>query len=37
MTFQQACPAFFRRYIEAWRADQKRERNLTKILDENGL
>jgi uncharacterized Zn finger protein len=27
----------FRRYVAALRADQKRKRNLIKILDENGL
>jgi uncharacterized Zn finger protein len=29
--------ADFRRYLTALRADQKRKRNLMKILDENGL
>jgi len=27
----------FRRYVAVLRMDQKRERNLMKILDENGL
>jgi uncharacterized Zn finger protein len=29
--------AEFARYLAALRADQKRKRNLMKILDENGL
>jgi len=27
----------FRRYLAALRTDQKRKRNLMKILDQNGL
>jgi uncharacterized Zn finger protein len=27
----------FRRYVAALRAEQKRKRNLMKILDQNGL